>query len=185
MSQETPKPINQFLQQSESGKNLEDINSFNDLEWLGLDEPRFEIVSRGQSEVFPRIVKFIVERKIEDAAATILPHFGLNEGIFDEVKSPRGIFRAFPKPQNKHAVLLSALLNCSGVRRQDIRSMFTQTEKVTSHLSDAWSNKLQELNHKREMFAIDHLDDPKFAKIKELFADDKRREWKYKAGEIH
>ena len=114
MVKDTPKHIDQFLKREDA--HVEDVSKFSEQEWLGLDEPKYEIVSPNQSAKFPRIIKYIYEQKnIEDAAGNILPYFDLNSGVYEEYSKPQGLFASMPGQESgRKSALEFALLHLVG-----------------------------------------------------------------------
>src|SRR3989344_5957928 len=172
MKESGPQPINRVIRQREDQIAPEAIGSVSEEEFLGLDRPQFELLSRGQSLIVPKVVYYISQRGGNlDVQRALLQRHGLDEGVYDEVENKRGLFSTSPHQERAVITVIRASnLRLSGVRSELLNQFFSiQQQSLVKYFSPAFYVAVERSDHLRETYPLRHRE--QFPLVDSLLGD--------------
>ena len=152
---------------------------YSPIELLALDEPKYELLSKEQSEMFPRIVYDFFQDKNHNSKewARFLGYFNINIGVYDAIENPTGMLSGeirenrinYEDDINLNVAVKAGFLMFCGVKTNLVSSFFgASTTKKSSRGNNARFSKVffERLDTIRKVRAEYPLRRPKeFAKI--------------------
>ena len=175
---ETPKPPvqRQAVRSLAEEPFHEHFRELSEIEQLGLDESRFPITMRDQSELWPKAVAWlygfgyagekklaeVVEERFNDA----FEHFKLNVGTYDKDENPDGMLVG--KLRNPESAKKTLVLRMLGINQgKDLWGFFGAQAPVVE--SPVFGSVHEAQETKRDRFLIDHRSE--YPRIDKLFGE--------------
>ncbi len=143
---------------------------YSEEETLALDEPQYELLSRGQSALVPQIVHdfYRPENQTIEGMERFLSMYGLNGEVYDPQKNPQGIIspeiRTIKSPEfeaHKRTRVRAALLALWSVKKELQENFFgmfayKKSRARDERFSDAFYRTLEHVRQKQNMYPLSH-----------------------------
>jgi len=156
----------------------ERIDDYSPIELLALDEPKYEILNNGQSELFPKIVYDFFKQENRNAKdwTRFLGYFNLGIGVYDKDSNTTGMLSAeistkkmdFEDDPDLRAVVQAGFLLLCGVNNELMTGFFGSKSFKSgekNRFSEVFLQRLEVIRQTRAEYPLKHPEEfPKIAK---------------------